>query len=351
MKIGQGAPGAPILWAISDGNAGNAVQARALAEAAARRVGGRAVEKTVALRAPFDLLPAALWALPPPRADGWPFSGLADRGAALAPLWPAVAIGCGRRSAPIVAAIGRLGGARTVQILSPGMPARAFDLVVAPRHDSLKGANVIETLGALNGLDPATLDASAERWRMRLNHIPAPRVAVLVGGPSRSADFGARGLAALCDGLARLAVDGAGLMVTPSRRTPRAAIERLADTLSGVGGWVWSGVGENPYPGILGLADAVVVTADSVNMASEAASTGKPVLVARLDRIDAKIARFHAALEEYGAARPFRGELEQWTYPPLRETERVAGRIAAMLEGDGATPWPGASEGLPEGRL
>ena len=36
----------------------------------------------------------------------------------------------------------------------------------------------------------------------------------------------------------------------------------------------------NPYPGILGVADAIIVTSDSVNMASEAAITGKPVLIA-----------------------------------------------------------------------
>ena len=35
----------------------------------------------------------------------------------------------------------------------------------------------------------------------------------------------------------------------------------------------------NPYPGILAIA-TLDVTSDSVNMASEAASTGKPVLIA-----------------------------------------------------------------------
>ena len=346
METEQTARTAPIFWAISDGRAGNAVQARALARAAARMTAGQAVEKTIALRPPLQLLPARLWALGGARAGGWPFAGLADRGAALAPPWPAVAIGAGRRSAPIVAAIRRISGARGVQILDPGMARDAFDLIAAPRHDGAAGDNVVETLGALNALDPAILAAEAERWRLRLGHLPSPRVAVLVGGPSRSAAFGARGLADFCDGLARLAVDGAGLMVTPSRRTPKAAVERLADTLSGVGGWVWSGVGDNPYPGIVGLADAIVVTGDSVNMASEAASTGKPVHVARIDRLDGKIERFHAGLEEYGAARPFAGALERWTYPPLREADRVAGRVAALLGAGGAAPWSADGEGI-----
>ena len=46
--------------------------------------------------------------------------------------------------------------------------------------------------------------------------------------------------------------------------------------------YLWDGEGENPYFGLLGLADFLVVTCDSVNMVSEAASTGKPVYVADL---------------------------------------------------------------------
>jgi len=322
---------APAIWAISDASAGNARQARALAQAVARRAGGAVTEKTIALRRPFDRAPPWLWALGGARAGGWPFSGLADRGAALGPPWPALAVGCGRRSAPLVAALKRLGGGAAAQVLAPQMRLSAFDAVVAPRHDRLTGPNVIETLGALNDLDDALIAREAARWAQRLGHLPVPRVAVLVGGPGRSSDFGAQALARLADGLTRLAVDGAGLMITPSRRTPRAVADRLADIVGACGGWVWGGVGDNPYPGILGLADAVVVTQDSVNMASEAAATGKPVFVSPVDRVDAKVARFHADLAAYGATRPFDGALTSWRYPPLREAERAADRVAALL--------------------
>lgn len=322
---------APGIWAVSDANAGNARQARALAQAAARRVGGTVTEKTVTLRAPFDRAPPWAWALGGAREGGWPFTGLADGGAGLARPWPALAVGCGRRSAPLVAALRRLGGVAAVQILAPQMRLSAFDAVVAPRHDRVSGPNVIETLGALNDLDDATIAREAARWSMRLGHLPAPRVAVLVGGPGRSSAFGVKALERLADGLARLAVDGAGLMITPSRRTPRAVVDRLADVVGGLGGWVWGGVGDNPYPGILGLADAIIVTQDSVNMASEAAATGKPVLVSAVDRVDAKVARFHASLAAHGATRPFEGKLASWRYPPLHEAERVADRVAALL--------------------
>jgi hypothetical protein len=86
MKNEQTPRSAPEIWAITDSRPGNAVQARALAEAVARRAGGVAVEKPIALRRPFDLIPAALWAAIPPREGGWPFSGSPMAARALAAL-------------------------------------------------------------------------------------------------------------------------------------------------------------------------------------------------------------------------------------------------------------------------
>ncbi|MNJ45082.1 hypothetical protein D3C77_401620 [compost metagenome] len=77
---------------------------------------------------------------------------------------------------------------------------------------------------------------------------------------------------------------------------------------------------------MLDAADHVMVTEDSANMATEAASTGKPVhilpMVAR--KAPGKFARLHADLRAHGAARPFDGTLTPWTYAPLNETERAA---------------------------
>ncbi len=82
--------------------------------------------------------------------------------------------------------------------------------------------------------------------------------------------------------------------------------------------------GNNPYPGLLGHADAVLVTEDSVNMASEAATAGLPVHVFPVSGVARKIARFHASLAERGASRRFTGTIGQWSYPPLAEADRIA---------------------------
>ncbi|MFY7853228.1 MAG: ELM1/GtrOC1 family putative glycosyltransferase [Brevundimonas sp.] len=68
-------------------------------------------------------------------------------------------------------------------------------------------------------------------------------------------------------------------------------------------------------------------------MAAEAASTGKPVHVLPMVALKpaGKFARLHADLRDRGAARPFDGRLEAWSYEPLAETERVARVILARL--------------------
>jgi mitochondrial fission protein ELM1 len=120
-------------------------------------------------------------------------------------------------------------------------------------------------------------------------------------------------------------------MVTTSRRTGARNEEVLHRGLAGLPAEIWDGRGENPYFGMLALADHVVVTGDSVNMVSEAASTGKPVHVVHLRGRSAKFARFHETLAAAGIARPFTGALEDWTYTPLAETRRAAAEIRRRL--------------------
>ena len=78
---------------------------------------------------------------------------------------------------------------------------------------------------------------------------------------------------------------------------------------------------------MLGAADHVFVTADSVNMATEAAGDGKARPHPRRRRRAGKLERFHQSLARRGCARPFTGRLETWTYPPLLETDRVAAAV------------------------
>ncbi len=86
-----------------------------------------------------------------------------------------------------------------------------------------------------------------------------------------------------------------------------------------------------PISLILSLADAIVVTEDSVNMVTEAAGTGKPVYVQSLPGRSTRLSRFHALMRDRGATRPFEGHLESWSYAPINDTELVASAVRRAL--------------------
>ena len=305
-------------WVLSDGKAGNENPCLGLAEA----VGLDTTIKRIHPRAPWSWLPPALR----PGALRDPGPG----GDHLRAPWPDLLIACGRQSVAPAMAIRRAGAGAcfTVQLLDPRTPPERFDVVVAPRHDGLLGANVIDTIGALHRVTPERLSEAADRFAASVEHLPHPRVAVLVGGASRRHRMTPAVARALGDSLRAL---DAGLMVTTSRRTgednTRALRERLIDATT----LFWDGKGANPYYGYLGLADAILVTSDSVAMASEACATGKPVHVYDLPGGSAKLERFHDALRQAGYSRPFLGVIEDWTYTPPDETARVAAEIRRRM--------------------
>jgi hypothetical protein len=155
---------------------------------------------------------------------------------------------------------------------------------------------------------------------------------VLIGGSNNRYRLTAERMRVLADQLAALAKGGAGLMITPSRRTEPEAARILAEALAGLPADIWDGAGDNPYFGLLGLADAVLVTRDSVSMTSEATFTGKPVQVIDLDGRSRRIELFHAHMERQGYTRRFAGTLERWSYMPPDDTAMAAARIKPLLE-------------------
>lgn len=317
--------GAPLsVWVVTDGRAGIEAQALGLAEAVAAIAPAEITVKRVRWRPWLARLPTRL--VPASRLILDPASDPLE-----AP-WPDLWIGNGRAAVPASIAVRRWSGDRTfvVQLQDPMRSPRLFDLVIPPEHDRLSGPGVLPILGAPHRMTPERTAEAYALFRDRLEALPRPRVAVLVGGRSRAFDLPperARGLAAQLS--AALEASGGSVLMTFSRRTPPEAAAALAQALSPFPGWTWDGTGPNPLPAFLHAADHVVVTADSINMVAEAASTGKPVHIAAVEGRQARKDRFHAALLAHGAARTFTGALDSWSYPPLRETERAA---AAVLE-------------------
>ena len=96
--------------------------------------------------------------------------------------------------------------------------------------------------------------------------------------------------------------------------------------------WYEPGEGTNPYPGLLGWADRIVCTADSVNMLSEAAATRVPVFAFGIERVDGRPRRFVDSLLSLGRVRAFDQQLLPYPVTPLRETARVALEVRRRLE-------------------
>ncbi len=321
-------PEPKTCWVVSDGRAGIENQALGLAEA----VGLPITLKRVDPRPPWRWLPAAAWPAVVRGAD--PLAHFARPGDEFIPPWPDLLIATGRLAIPYSLAVRRLSRGRTltVQTQNPRLHCACFDLVVPPAHDLLAGPNVIPILGAPHRVTAAKLKTEAERVAPLLAHLPRPLVTVLIGGHSKHYRLTPERLDEIIEDLCALTRHaGAGLAVTASRRTGEANLKRLIEGLKDVPAFVWDGQGHNPYFGMLGLADHILVTADSTNMVTEATATGKPVQILDLPGGAAKFRRFHRNMQEYGATRPFRGRLESWRYPPLNETARVARHIRALL--------------------
>ncbi|MGA8399679.1 MAG: mitochondrial fission ELM1 family protein [Stellaceae bacterium] len=311
----------PLVWVLHDGKAGMASQALGLAEA----TGLPFIEKSLAVRAPWAYLPPLLWLAP--------LTAGSDGGLPLRPPWPDVVIGCGRNTAAPALAIRRASGGRTIaaQIQDPRLGRGAFDLMVVPEHDRLRGPRVVTSKGALNRVTPEKLAAAAQRFP-DLARLPRPIVGVLIGGSNRAYRLGLDRLAQIADMIAAsLRETGGSAVVTPSRRTGAEGVTLLRKRLAGLPATIWDMTGDNPYYAYLAVADAFLVTADSVSMISEAAMTGKPVHVIELDGGDAKFARFHQAMQEAGITRPFTGRIESWRYEPLDDTARAGAALRALV--------------------
>ena len=299
-------------WVLTEDYAGLRTQALGLAEAA-----GLAPETRVLRARGLWRGVAAAW---------WPRPLAAIEPAALAQPWPELVIGCGGKSAAVLAALARR--MRVVIVQHPRMAPRRFDLVVAARHDELTGPNVLVTRTALHRVTPARLAEAAAVWAPRFAHLPRPLVAVLVGGSNGrfrlDAPVGAQLAGQLAEMMRR---DRVGLALTPSRRTDPAVRAMLREQLQPLGGWVWDMDGENPYFGLLALADAIVVTGDSVSMVSEAAATAAPVLLVELPGRSRRIGLFTRGLIDDGRVRPFAGRFEHWPVEPVDDTGVVAAEM------------------------
>jgi mitochondrial fission protein ELM1 len=304
----------PTAWIITDGKAGDLAQCIGVAEA----MGLAPSQRVVRPRAPFT------WLMPRGPID--PRERPGRPGSPIAPPWPDIAIASGRRAVPYLRAVKRFSRRRcfTIFLKDPRTGAGAADFIWVPAHDRLRAPNVMTTLVSPHKVSADALAEARRSPPAPIAALPAPRVAVLVGGDSRHHRFKPEDIGRLADSLDRLAASGVALMGSRSRRTSPALAEAVGQVFARHGGWWWDGHGPNPYLALLAHADAIVATADSVNMIGEAAATGVPVLVFEPTGGHGKIGKFLNGLADHGVVHRFEGNLVGERYEPLDSTRAIA---------------------------
>lgn len=338
---------APPLWVLTSGEAGMRSQAIGLAE----RLEIPFSEKKIQRHRWLSFLPASF-----PQAALASLTPASDR---LSPPWPRLLISCGRRSAALSVTIRRLakGQCFTIHIQNPQCPTHVFDLVIPPSHDGLSGANVIASRLALHGLTKVKLSQAALEFEPKFQHLPRPLIGVLIGGPSGAHDMPLDMMVDYAKSLSLLAGHGFGLFISFSRRTPDKVKRLFENRLSSLQSHHKGGgslpytfydperetASPNPYQAILGLADYLMVTEDSVSMLSEATTSGKPIYRLALPSTSRRHQDFIRSIEAAGYIRPLpsleklaqslaNGQtLPSWHYPSIDETGTIARYIRGLV--------------------
>ncbi len=199
--------------------------------------------------------------------------------------WPDIIISAGRRNEPVAQWIKQQSGNKTklIHVGRPWAALEKFDLIVTtPQYQLPAAANVLVIDTVLHRITAQRLAQAEKHWATELAKYTKPYLAVLVGGSSGAYAFNesaAHKLAAEIDKLASTLQ--ATVLISTSARTPEISSNMLEQSiLSPKYFFRWNAqLSDNPYLAFLAVADALIVTGESVSMLTEACVTGKPVYI------------------------------------------------------------------------
>lgn len=244
-------------------------------------------------------------------------------------------IACGRRLAALSYYLKKRSKNRIkiVQILKPGLPPEAFDLIISPRHDNFGAPNVLDISGALGDAAECSenyLEEIRKKYRAAKGF-----VAVLLGGDSKNYRYGKSSVSNFVTGLKKIKKP---LFITFSRRTPDFVKKAFLENFSGKKNIFYDPLdgGINPYNFLLKEASIIICTSDSISMLRETSLTAKPLYIyIPEDFKSKKHLSFVEELRQEGTARKFNpanGRLEIFV-PKTKNSEisSVASEIRKLL--------------------
>jgi len=192
---------------------------------------------------------------------------------------------------------------------------------------------VVSIVGSPNRITKELIIVETLKFGDRLAALAAPRIAMLIGGKSKSHSLDQHSHEQHLRAAHKLLDQKMSLLITTSRRTPdfaRTAYAEMAAENDQV--WYWDGEGENPYFAFLGASEAILVTEDSTNMLTEACSTGKPVFTLPMAGKPGKFAYLYEELAKRCNVQPFNGVVDAPDYPQLNETQFAAEALWARYD-------------------
>ena len=219
---------------------------------------------------------------------------------------------------------------KTIHIQNPKISNDYFDLLLIPEHDKIIGRNIINTKGALSFIDNNTMKEPQTSIAKNLKNNKKPIILVLIGGENKrykpnNTDYYNLGLSII---KASKSINGK-LIILTSRRTSSKAIKILNSILKKYDNdfYLWSGIGENPYPSILQSVNYIIVTSDSVNMISETAALNIPLFITYLNKEKGKIKNFLENLESLNMIKKFNGQLFDYSKARLKTNYKTTLKI------------------------
>lgn len=240
-----------------------------------------------------------------------------------------IVISSGSSLAPLNIFLTRECNAKNVVIMKPSLvDLRKFTLAVIPAHDRPGPAkNILVTAGSPNRITQEAIKRESEKFVSMFNLKPVPRLGLILGG--NNADF------EMDTGLMKEVITqikdasrklGMEILATSSRRTPANVEKLLKDELAAYPACKLLIIAnekniEGAIPAFLGSCDAIVASGESMSMVSEAASSGKPVLVFPLKKKHGKPTRHEAMAQELSRA----------GYIKLSDAGKIAGDLEAAL--------------------
>nr|WP_298685548.1 ELM1/GtrOC1 family putative glycosyltransferase [uncultured Dongia sp.] len=271
----------PVVWLLQGARLGDNQQVLALGAALEARFGWRLVVKRLKFHSgpiPGDDIAQAVAHVNVAQSDSIRANS--------ADPWPDLVIAIGRRAAPVarwVKARGNMGAEPKGIHIQLGRFQDRFDsvdlLVTTAQYALPAAANVLHLSLPITARKQAALAKAALAFAPLFAAIGGPKIGVLVGGPSNPMQFGINdGRRLVAEALVFAEARQGTLLVATSPRTPADVLDALMQGLPSPHRLFpfESNAGDrNPYPALLALCDAFVVTTDSVSMVADACLTGR----------------------------------------------------------------------------